>query len=523
MDLSEIAARTRALAGRRRAIAAALLGAGAALALPPLHLLPLAVVGFAGLVWLLEGACDDKHRPALAAFLVGWWFGFGHFSLGLYWVANALLIEWQRVGWMIPFAVFGLGALLGVFAGLATLAVYASRMRATGAVAALAIAWSLGEWLRGHVLTGFPWNLMATLWVESAPMIQGAALFGAYGLSALTVLVCAMPATLAAPGTRARWLPTAAASLLVAVGWAAGAYRLAGADSGTVPDVRLRLVQPNVPQALKWDPEAREENLRRMIELTRQPGFETRTHTIWSETATAFPIWGENDVLARRRAQIAAAVPPGGMLVTGAPRFERAADGSLRAWNSLHAMDGAGTIEATFDKFHLVPFGEYVPFREILPIDRIVPGGIDFSAGPGPQLLAIRGLPLASPLICYEIIFPGRVVPDAGRAEMLLNVTNDSWFGESAGPYQHFAAARLRAVEEGLALVRSAGGGISAVVDPYGRPFASLALGATGVLDSDLPRSIAPTPFAQLGNVAFVILLLAIAAAFFARILRGIT
>jgi apolipoprotein N-acyltransferase len=400
---------------------------------------------------------------------------------------------------------------LGAFAGLATLGVRASRARGVAGVCALAVAWALGEWLRGHVLTGFPWNLTATMWVESVPMIQSAALFGGYGLSALSVLVCALPATLASAGRR-HWLPTSVAAVLLVAGWGAGNYRLAGAGSETVPDVRLRLVQPNVPQALKWDPEAREANLRRIIELTRAPGFETRTHTIWSETATAFPIWGDNETLARRRLQVAAAVPPGGMLVTGAPRFERAADGTLRAWNSLHAMDGDGVIHATFDKFHLVPFGEYVPFREILPIDRIVPGGIDFSAGPGPQLVSIRGLPLASPLICYEIIFPGRVVPDDGRAEMLLNLTNDSWFGQSAGPYQHFAAARLRAVEEGLALVRSAGGGISAVVDPYGRTRAALALGETGILDADLPRSIMATTFSHLGNAALFLLLLAIAA-----------
>jgi apolipoprotein N-acyltransferase len=511
MGLPEIAAHVRALSGRRRVAVAILLGAGAALALPPLHLLPLAVVGFSGLVWLIEGAAASARRPGLAAFLVGWWFGFGHFSVGLYWVANALLIEWQRVGWMIPFAVFGLAGVLGAFAGLATLGVRASRARGVAGVCALAVAWALGEWLRGHVLTGFPWNLTATMWVESVPMIQSAALFGGYGLSALSVLVCALPATLASAGRR-HWLPTSVAAVLLVAGWGAGNYRLAGAGSETVPDVRLRLVQPNVPQALKWDPEAREANLRRIIELTRAPGFETRTHTMWSETATAFPIWGDNETLARRRLQVAAAVPPGGMLVTGAPRFERAADGTLRAWNSLHAMDGDGVIHATFDKFHLVPFGEYVPFREILPIDRIVPGGIDFSAGPGPQLVSIRGLPLASPLICYEIIFPGRVVPDDGRAEMLLNLTNDSWFGQSAGPYQHFAAARLRAVEEGLALVRSAGGGISAVVDPYGRTRAALALGETGILDADLPRSIMATTFSHLGNAALFLLLLAIAA-----------
>ena len=320
--------------------------------------------------------------PAWPFFSSAWWFGFGHFSVGLYWVANALLIEWQRVGWMIPFAVFGLAGVLGVFAGLATLGVRASRARGVAGICALAVAWALGEWLRGHVLTGFPWNLTATMWVESVPMIQGAALFGAYGLSALSVLVCALPATLASADRRLRWLPTLAAVVLLAAGWGAGSYRLAGAGNENVPDVRLRLVQPNVPQALKWDPDAREANLRRIIELTRAPGFETRTHTIWSETATAFPIWGDNEMLARRRMHRSPPrYPAGGMLVTGAPRFERAADGTLRAWNSLHAMDGAGVIHATFDKFHLVPFGEYVPFRDFLPIDRIVPGGIDFSAG----------------------------------------------------------------------------------------------------------------------------------------------
>jgi apolipoprotein N-acyltransferase len=501
----------RALTGRKRASASFLLGALAALALPPLNLLPLALAGFVGLVWMIEGTAS-AHKPGRTAFFVGWWFGFGHFTIGLYWIANALLIEWERVGWMIPFAVFGISALLGVFTGFATLGVRASRLRGVSGIFALAIAWTLGEWLRGHVLTGFPWNLLATVWDASVPMLQGAAVVGAYGLSALTVLACAMPATLAAgPGGKARLRPTLAMVLLLAGTWGAGTLRLANAEDGMVDGVRMRLVQPNVPQALKWDPEAREANLRRSIELSRLPGFETRTHVIWSETATAFPIWGDNELLAQRRQQVSAAVPPGGVLVTGAPRFARETDGRLRVWNSLHALDGDGTILATFDKFHLVPFGEYVPLRAVLPIDRVVPGGMDFSAGPGPQLLAIRGLPLVSPLICYEVIFPDEAVP-AARPEMLLNLTNDSWFGHSAGPYQHFAAARLRAVEQGLPLVRSAGGGISGVIDAHGRTRAILGLGATGILDAELPKSIPPTIFAQLGEMAFAILILALAA-----------
>ncbi|MBI1244681.1 MAG: apolipoprotein N-acyltransferase [Alphaproteobacteria bacterium] len=509
--LSDLSGRLGALSGRRRIAAAVLLGAAAALALPPLDLLPFAFVGFCGLVAMLEsGVAASSPR---AAFWTGWWFGFGHFTLGLYWIANALLIDWQIFGWMIPFAVFGLAALLGVFTGLATLATCLACARGFPRVFALAIAWTCGEWLRGHVLTGFPWNLMATIWDFSPTMLQGVSVFGAYGLSALTVLVVAAPAGLLRAG---RWRYRDAVTAVIAAGlvagaWAAGSSRLAAADIGIVPDVRLRLVQPNVPQELKWDPEAREANLQRMIEMSRLPGFETRTHVIWSETATAFPIWGDNDVLAMRRAQIAAAVPPGGILVTGAPRVVRETDGSLRAWNSLHALDQTGRIVATFDKFHLVPFGEYVPLRAYLPVDRIVPGTIDFSAGPGPRSIEIPGLPLASPLICYEIIFPGKVVAPDERPGVLLNLTNDSWFGQSAGPYQHFAAARLRAIEEGLPLIRSAGGGISAIVDPFGRIQAALGLGQTGVLDADLPMSLLPTLFARYGEAAFLFVLVSIA------------
>jgi len=505
MNLAELALALGGLAGKKRAAAAIGLGIAAATILPPLHWLPLGFVGFTGLAWMLAG------KSPLAAFAVGWLFGLGHFSSSLYWIANALTIEWWRVGWMIPFAVLGLGALLGLFAGLAASATRALRLDGAALPFGLALFWALGEFARGHVLTGFPWNLIATAWLASDAIAQSAAVMGAYALSALSVLVFALPAGLA----HGSWQPAAAGLALVALAWAGGSWRLAQADATLLPDIRLRLVQPNVPQALKWDPDARERNLEELIDLTRSAGFETRTHTIWSETATAFPIWGDLPALAERRAQVSAAVPPGGMLVTGAPRFAREASGEIRAWNSLHAMEPDGTIVATFDKFHLVPFGEYVPLRDWLPVERIVPGGIDFSAGPGPQLLAIAGLPIASPLICYEIIFPDNVVPAGLRPGVLLNITNDSWFGRSAGPYQHFAATRLRAIEQGLPTIRAAGGGISAVLDAYGRPVALLGLGARGVLDSGLPIALPETFFARAGQAIFAALLalLAICAA----------
>ncbi len=496
LNLGSAAAYLGALSGRRRAAAAIGLGVAGAGILPPLYLFPLGFAAFVGLLWMIEGA------RVRSAFWIGWLFGLGHFAAGLYWIANALMIEWWRVGWMIPFAVLGLGAVLGVFVGAATACVRAAKLPAAAAPFGLALFWMLAEVARGHVLTGFPWNLVATAWLASDALAQSAALFGAYALSGVGVLVFALPASLA----RGNWRPAAASAAILAVAWGAGAYRLAQSDAGLLPDIRLRIVQPNVPQALKWDPEARERNLEELIALTRSDGFADATHVIWSETATAFPIWGDTPALAARRAQVAEAVPPGGMLVTGAPRFARDADGIIYAWNSLHAMAPDGTLTATFDKFHLVPFGEYVPLREWLPFERIVPGGIDFSAGPGPQLLAVRGLPIASPLICYEIIFPGNVVPAGPRPDLLLNVTNDSWFGQSSGPHQHFAATRLRAVEEGLPAIRAAGGGISAVIDGYGRPVAKLGLGARGVLDSGLPASLAATPYARARSAPIFVL-----------------
>jgi apolipoprotein N-acyltransferase len=200
-------------------------------------------------------------------------------------------------------------------------------------------------------------------------------------------------------------------------------------------------------------------------------------------------------------------VPPGGVLITGAPRTDPAPLEARHVWNSLAVIDRAGTLVGTYDKFHLVPFGEYVPLRGVLPIDKITPGNVDFSAGPGPQTLVLPGLPAVGPLICYEVIFPAAVVDAAHRPAWLLNLTNDAWYGRSSGPYQHFAIARTRAVEEGLPLVRSANNGISGVVDPYGRVTAQLGLDAVGVLDAALPKPIEPTLYARFGDLLYAAML----------------
>ncbi|MFQ5958256.1 MAG: apolipoprotein N-acyltransferase [Alphaproteobacteria bacterium] len=487
-----------ARAGWRRIVAAALLGATATAALPPLHLLPLFVVAFTGLVWLI-----DASRSYRAAFAIGWWFGFGHFVTGIYWFAHALMTEPERFAWLVAPAVLGISAALAVFPALA---VAAARLCPPGGARALglALAWVAAEWLRGRAFTGFPWNLTGYGWTASDAMIQLAALTGIYGLSFVTVLAAALPATLAGrPAGVKGWKPTAVAVALLAAVWLGGALRLAEAGGAVVDDVRLRLVQPNVSQPHKWRADLREALFARHLELTVSEGIEDVTHVIWPETAIPYFIAKDP---ARRRV-IAAVTPRGGALISGALRTTAQPTSPPRIWNSVHAFDAAGEIVGTYDKFHLVPFGEYVPFRRVLSMAKITYGAVDFSAGPGPRTIEIPGLPPVGPLICYEIIFPHQVVARSERPEWLLNVTNDAWFGVSSGPYQHFASARVRAVEQGLPVVRAANTGISGVIDAYGRVRARLGLGRQGVVDSTLPAALDDlTPYARWGDLTLLVL-----------------
>jgi apolipoprotein N-acyltransferase len=406
-----------------------------------------------------------------------------------------------------------LAAGLAIFVGLAATAAHATRAHGLARVLVFAIAWSAAEWLRGFVLTGFPWNPIGSVWAFSHLTMQPAAAIGVYGLGFVTLTAAAMPALMGWTGApskaqaRRRWRPVAASFAVLAAFMIAGLVRLLDAAPGTVDDVRLRIVQANIAQTHKWRGALRQAHLERHLRLTRAPGFEKITHVIWPETAAPYFL----SIDAGARAAIAAVAPKGGLVVTGAVR--RTARRPIKFWNSLQAIDSAGRIVGNYDKHHLVPFGEYIPLRRYLPIKKIAGGDAEFSRGPGPVTLSLPGLPPVSPLICYEAIFPAAVVATTGtngarRPDWLLNVTNDAWFGASAGPYQHLAAARFRAVEEGLPLVRAANTGISAVFDAHGREIARLGLGQTGVLDAPLPRPLAGrTIFSVIGNWALMILL----------------
>ncbi|HEX3498918.1 MAG TPA: apolipoprotein N-acyltransferase [Stellaceae bacterium] len=499
------------LTGWRRHGLAALLGVLAAAALPPVDLVPLLVVSFSGLVWLASGVTGRRE-----AFALGWSFGFGFFLAGFYWIALALLVDIATYWWLLPPALVALPVFFGIFSGLALLAYEAIGARGfLSRPCALGVAWTACEWLRGHILTGFPWNLVGYAWSGGFPgagtVLQTTATTGIYGLSLLTVIIAALPASLGDPllGAARPWrrlAPAGAALLLVAALAGAGAIRLAGAGDAMVPDIRLRLVQPSIAQNLKWDAQERESNFQRLLTLSAGPGHDQVTDVIWPEAAATFYLNRDP----ARRAAIATVVPRGGLLITGALRTEPPPEAPLHAWNSLVALDDTGAIRGNYDKFHLVPFGEYMPLRSLSPIPAIANDGVDFAAGPGPRTLDLPGLPPVGMLICYEVIFPGEVSDPAHRPAWLLNVTNDAWYGFSSGPFQHFAIARVRAIEEGLPLVRSANNGISGVIDAYGRVVRRLGLDDIGVVDSGLPVGLAQPPlYARLGDWVLVILMLA--------------
>lgn len=494
------------LTGRRRHLAALLLGVLAAASLPPVDMTPVLLISFPGLIWLADG--NTGYR---SAFALGWSFGFGFFVAGLYWIAAALFVDIGQFWWLVPFAVAGFPAGLAIFTGAALAASYALcqwlRLGGTERVLALALCWCGAEWLRGHVLTGFPWNLVGYAWSGAFPgalaMLQFASLFGIYGLSLLTVLIACLPARLGDFSGR-RWLSLAVAILLLALpaGW--GAYRLSHGHPGDVPGVTLRLVQPSIPQSFKNDPAQLLGNFRRLFALSTSSNTPPPTAIIWPEDAA--PPFLDRDGGARQA--IAQAAAPHGYVITGTTRTDPPPDNPVHVWNSLVAIDHEGAIRASYDKFHLVPFGEYVPLRGILPIQKITPGTIDFSAGDGPHTITLPGLPPFSPLICYEAIFPGAVIDPAHRPDWLLNITDDAWYGITSGPFQHVAIARLRAVEEGLPLARAGDNGISAMFDPYGRVVARLDLNAVGALDVSLPQPLPPTLYSRWGDMPYFIALL---------------
>ena len=509
--------------GWPRRFIALLAGGVGALALPPVGALPALFVSMMAAVWLLDGSADQteggRGASLRAAFAAGWWWGFGFFLASLWWLGAAFLVDAAQYAWAMPLAVVGLPACLAVFPGLGF--ALARRVWPAGRLRPLALAAGLAfsEWLRAVVLTGFPWNELGMAAGQSLPLAQAASLFGLHGLTLATIFIAAAPATLwdAGAGWR-RLAPSLVAAGRVVALLAFGLQRLSETAPPPVSGVKLRLMQSNISQGPEFGPDKGAEILGRYLALSdratspERQGVADVTHLFWPESAFPFVLSRDAGAMAR----IADFLRSGAVLTTGAARMEadRAQRNHWRYYNSIEVLDRTGLLAARYDKKHLVPFGEYLPFEawvRATGLNQFVtfPGG--FTSGSGSQDLQIPGLPDAIALVCYEAIFPnewpGLRAGDLARARWILNVTDDAWFGLTAGPYQHFVQARLRAVEWGLPLVRVGNGGISAIVDAYGRIERDAPLGAETVIDGELPGALAPTLQARWGSVTFGTLL----------------
>jgi apolipoprotein N-acyltransferase len=488
----------RAVSGWRRIGLAFAAGAFSATAFAPLEFFPAMLLGYAALLLLLDGA-DLGARPVRRAAIVGWAFFFGQFLVGLHWIVYPFQVDPDNHLWQMPFALLLLPAGLALFGALAAAVAVTFWQDGPARLFVFTVCLTAGEWLRGHILTGFPWNLSAYGWGACLALLQSVSLMGAYGLSFLTILFGASLAELASR----RWRVPALMLLLFAGLWAFGAWRLAATPPRDVAKVSLRLVQPDIPQTEKYRPDLILRNWQRLVDLSIRPG--RPTHIVWPEAATGFPVARSAGALD----QIGLFTARGQTLITGSDRVLRQG-GRVVAYNSLYLFGPGGALPLVYDKFHLVPFGEYVPFARFLNrlgISQLVVGE-GFSAGDHPHLLQVPGAPPVSPLICYEVIFPHAVTdPAAPRPGWLVNITDDAWFGPWAGPRQHFLIARVRAIEEGLPIARAANTGISAVIDGNGRVRAALALNRMGVVDAPLPASLAPTLYTQLGDWVVVFLI----------------
>lgn len=492
--LSRFASRLLLLYGWRRHAVAWLGGGLASFSQAPFDFFAVCLIAFPVLVWLLDGAAADasggRLRQLAAPFATGWWFGFGYFIGGLWWVGNAMMVDLARYAWALPFAVLLLPAILALFYGLAAALARPFWSDGIGRVAALAAAFGVAEWLRSVLFTGFPWNAIGYGAMPVPMLMQSAGIVGMTGMNALAVFAFGLPALLG--GQRHLRLGMVALVVLVVLHAGFGFARLS-LPAGEGETLAVRLVQPSIDQSEKWNSAVRDRIFQRFLELSTQETTEAGQRPqliLWPETSVPFILQDRPDALSA----LGEMVREDQVLLLGAVRIEgeNAADPDARFYNSVVGINSAGVMFDAVDKVHLVPLGEYVPFERWLSrigITKLVHLPGSFTAGGRRHALEVAPGVSALAFICYEVIFPDIVARDAGRVDLIVNVTNDAWYGRTPGPYQHFRQAQLRAVETGRPLVRAANNGISGVVDAKGRIVDALALDAVGVLDVGVPLS----------------------------------
>lgn len=478
----------RLLQNKHQKTALWIAGALASLGFAPVYAWPLF---FGGLLFAWK-VCETKETYASAA-LTGYLFGFGFFCAGFYWIGNALLVDVLTFGWLYPIVLLASGAFFGLFFIVPFMIWHAFKTMGVWAkVLGFASAFVLMEYVRSFFLTGFPWNMLGTMFAFSDVLVQTASLVGTYGLGFLLVLwVGCCYAALEKRYKSAALVFLCSFAFVIQF----GAWRMSF-EEHVDSDLKIRLVQPSIKQNIKWSKEALEDNVKQYIDMSRSGGFSDVKLVVWGETATAFNP-SESKYWQRK---IKKAVPPKGYLITGLLRYDRLTD---ELFNSMSVIDDEGQTVAFYDKNHLVPFGEYIPFRTLLPgwVRPVANQIADFSKGEKYKLLDVEGLPKTTGLICYEIIFEDEVINRKNKPELIVLVSNDGWYGNSSGPYQHLVSARMRAVEEGVTIVRAANNGISAVINPLGQIVSKIDLNEKGISDVYLPKKLTlPTLYSKIGG-----------------------
>ena len=504
--------------GWRRLLIMLVAGAIAAFSMPPFLFLPMLFVTMPLWVWCLDGAERSSGWGLVfgPSFWIGFCFGLGYFVVALHWVGSAFLVDGGALVFAIPFAVLALASVLAVFWGLASAGAHFFWSNSFMRIISLSIFLALAEFLRGTLFTGFPFDVLGYALTANVTMMQLASVVGIYGLTILAAILGFLPALVWPQDERslsARLLPLFMIFALLAAQLGFGQYRLNEIETSPRGDMRVRLVQPGVLQSEKWRPESAQIILERLLSMSAartnpdDTGLNDITHLIWPEAALPFFLSDFPEALVR----IADMLPDGTTLITGAPRRQLDTNLQEREYNSILAIDSSGETLASYDKTHLVPFGEYLPFEPVLNsigINQFVTAFKGWSAGESRNLMQTPTTPPFLPLICYEAIFSGALFsksPDgaAQKAQFILNLTNDAWFDNSIGPDQSFQHARLRAVEQGLPMIRVANTGKSAIIDPLGRISSVMEPGEIGIADADIPNRIEPTIFSRYLNLPF--------------------
>ncbi len=529
--IERTAGQIAALHGWTRSAVAFAGGALSALSLAPYHLFPVLLVTLPVLVWLLDGIAQElkpgdgkgRLRGALLFFRIGWLFGFGYFLAGLWWVGKAFLVDADEFALLLPVAVLILPAGMSLYWGLAAALAWFAWREGWMRLAALASSLTLAEWMRGMFFSGFPWNVPGYAAMPTPVLMQSSSVIGLYGVTFLLLVVAMSPAIFWPAATRVRYAMTylGLCMAIALMHWSFGQVVLTRNPTRFVEGINLRIVQPAIEQSEKWDEANEASIMARYLTLSTGmsvPGarpLEDFTFLIWPESAFPFMLADRPEQLA----VLASLLPEHTFLITGAMRPQEAETpgGERNVFNSLYVIDSQGELVASRDKNWLVPFGEFLPFQELLEslgLEQLTRLRGGFSAGSTREIVKLPDMPAFLPLICYEIIFSGSLRPQdrsKGQAGWIVNLTNDAWFGMTAGPYQHAHQSQIRAVEEGLPVIRAANSGISFVSDANGRIVAELALGQRGTLESRLPAAAEPTIFSRFGNfptVFFVCLIL---------------